>query len=250
MRNTRAFTMIDAAAAVGAGVAIVCLLVPTLAGRAGPRRASVDHLNTTQLRGMHQAMVIYAQSNNYNLPGLDAKGSPETNYFGGTKEVKYGGAAPRNRLWILLNGNYFTGDLCIAPNDFRKIRWTSGPVTTANYSFALLQIEERDAGRREEWRDNANSHAVLLSDRNTAQDNSTKHLRSLWTKREGDWKGAMVWGDNHAAFESNSGGFVTRYVALTSTADFLFLDGPNDPHAAVGEELGAAPGGNAFMVYY
>ena len=157
----------------------------------------------------------------------------------------------------MLNGQYFTGELAINPAD-SKTKWTSGNVTTFNFSYALLSISNTtaEAGRLAEWKDNANSQAVMISDRglNGAGDAlgveiALGNLRSVWTTTNGDWKGNLVWGDNHAGFEQSPGGgsnvFQTRYLATTNTGDYLFSDGS----ASTTQSEPATQYSNAYMVY-
>ena len=101
----------------------------------------------------------------------------------------------------------------------------------------------RSPGRVGEWRDNANSQAVLMCDRNSAA--NTLSPRSNWATSAGsitDWKGNVVWGDNHAEFDTQSAGFTTKYLETVNTSDSLFNDGSQNP----------TPGdssGNAFFNY-
>jgi type II secretory pathway pseudopilin PulG len=241
-------------------ISIIALLIGLLLPALGAARRTANQLkNTSQLRGQHQGMVIYANSNNFYLPGLDASGKPETNTFGGGTPI-IGGTDPSNREWIMLNGNYFTGDLAINPVDASKVRWTSGEVRKSHFSYGMLSIADSatEAGRVAEWKDNANTQAVIMGDRalsggadlGVGAEVATANIRSVWTTTNGDWKGCLVWGDNHAGFEQKNEFFQTRYLANTTTADTLFLDGDGSTNLTGAEEYNAPLGGNAFLVYY
>ena len=49
----------------------------------------------------------------------------------------------------------------------------------------------------------------MLSDRDTGV--LASRPQSVWTAKPGDWKGSLVWGDNHAEFAQTCDGFATRY---------------------------------------
>jgi prepilin-type N-terminal cleavage/methylation domain-containing protein len=256
MRRTRGFTLIELLVVISIIALLIGILLPALGAA---RRTANQMKNSSQIRGQHQGMVIFANSNNSYLPGLSAAGRDISDLFGNGTNVN--STLPASREWIMLNGQYFTGELAINPAD-SKTKWTSGRVTTANFSYALLSITNTttEAGRLAEWKDNANSQAVMMGDRglNGVTDNETAtnggviallNLRSVWTTTNGDWKGNLVWGDNHAGFEQAPGGssniFQTRYLATTNTGDYLFADGTG---STVQTEP-ATTNSNAFLIY-
>lgn len=251
--SRRGFTLPELLTAIVAALVLLFLVAAVILPSLGPHGRDASPMkNSSQLRGIHQGMVIYADSNNGFLPGLNASGEtvadgPETGFSGDSTTA----AA---RMWVLLNGQFFTGELAINPKDHKR-KWAVGAVTKDNFSYAMLSIADTAAerGRREEWKDNANSQALLMSDRalRTGLDAGAgvpdRVIRSVWTTASGDWKGNVVWGDNHAGLEQSHKNFQTRYVKATATGDNLFADGDENPAGA--SEPGTTPGANAFMIY-
>jgi prepilin-type N-terminal cleavage/methylation domain-containing protein len=250
MRKTRAFTLIELLVVISIIALLIGILLPALGAA---RRTANQMKNSTQLRGIHQGDVIYAQSNNTYLPGFNAGGVILQNAAAGNPTGGSGnGSTGSARLWILLNGQFIGSDLAISPAE-TKTKWTSGALGTINHSYALLSIATlgasdtdttNDAGRAGEWKDNANSQAIIMSDRNVGADGADANVRSLWTSVAGDWKGNLVWGDNHAGFEQSNRGFTTRYVASSTTNDNLFADA-----AGTGITDSGTANTNALMVY-
>ena len=85
-------------------------------------------------------------------------------------------------------------------------------MTTANYSFAMLQLPAR-GNRRAEWAETLNSDAPVLSDRNAAASGSsptsvwsgTTRANAGWSLTNryypNHWIGVVLWNDNRAGFE-------------------------------------------------
>jgi hypothetical protein len=231
------------------------LLLPALGS---PRRGGSNQMkNSANLRGIDQSMVIFGNSNNDYLPGLSNNGTILTSSVQ-SHGTAQSGAAFHARLWILLNGQYIGGDLITNPQDSLS-KWVTGQnCTSANTSYAGLQIGStqnaidttRHEGRASEWKNNANSQAIMFSDRlyipSNIADNS---VQSVWTSSRGDWKGNLVWGDNHAEFQQTHKGFTTRYLATTETNDNLFATqsspGVSEEPAATGNSTS-----NAMMIYF
>lgn len=242
MRRTRAFTLIELLVVISIIALLIGILLPALGAA---RRTANQMKNSSQLRGIHQSMVIYAQANKFFLPGLTNSGQARANTTALTGGSGTGDTVAA-RFWVLLDGDYVPPEMLGNPQEALAAKWTTGAVTTSHYSYALLDINEsiHDAGRLAEWKDNANSQAILASDRNTG----STDVKSLWTSKDGDWKGNLVWGDNHAGFETSDGPFDTRYLAEKTSHDYLFADGGvTDGVAPV--EANTVEGYNAFMVW-
>ena len=180
-RRCTGFTVIDLMA-VGVVlvilVVLVLVLLPMLGnGRRGPAR---EMANNTQLRGIHQSFVTFAQSNKRGgndgfFPGLDSTGmiipnGPDTGHSGD-------GTQPGARLWMLLEGNYFTPEYIINPADAVTTEVATDPatgehrpLTADHYSYALSAITATPPtadpdGRTAEWKETLNTAAIMLGDR-------------------------------------------------------------------------------------
>ena len=200
--------------------------------------------------------MIYGNSNNDFFPGIDSHGKILPPSPTSTGSTTASGAAFSSRLWILLHYHYIGGDLLISSYGDSLTKWVSGnSVTTNNFSYAGLQIADTpdaltpgaNAGRFAEWKNNANSAAVLFSDRlYVPTETANAAVQSLWTTQKGDWKGNVVWGDVHAGFEQSNHGFTTKYNGISNTHDNLFVTA-----AAAGTSEGSTvPDANAMLIYY
>ncbi len=222
MRKRQAFTLIELLVVISIIALLIGILLPAL-GVA--RRTARQMQSNTQVRGIHQAMVTYAQGNNSEFPGLNGSGAAVTNSTTNTGNSGVGDTVEA-RYWILLNGNYFTGEYAVSPVETRAA-WTtgSGSVTTTNYSYGMLMINGtavNPAARKAEWKDTINTEAAVMSDR--AQ-SVTGGYKSIHTTSAGDWRGSVGYNDNHVIFETTDGLRNTRYGSGTSnTTDTLFVE--------------------------
>lgn len=217
-QRTRGFTLIELLVVISIIALLIGILLPALGAA---RRAARQATNSTQLRGIQQGMVIYAQSNNSFFPGIlgdgnvgggvDLQQATDATRFTGAA----GGFAPRSRYGVLLNVNAFSADYLINPADSSK---TPATITTditaaANLSYAALCLQNLDAPpnqatgqpaiqtRGEEWIETLNTRAVVISDRQTGA-NTTDQISSPWTEEDsGDWRGTVVRNDNSTKFE-------------------------------------------------
>ena len=223
--RAKAFTLIELMVVVAIIALLIGILLPALSqAKKSARRVQ----NSTQVRGIHSGMVLFSQDNNSYFPGLHPNGELISEAY-----------EPRDNFMRLLKSQFFTGEIMLAPTD-RKTTWTSGEVTTRNFSYAMLSIA--DPAERIEWQDTTNSQAVVLSDR--AIGTGVDDARSIWDKDPGQWEGSVGWNDNHVTFEDSPGGLVTKYGQTQSSAggDHIFRN--ND--TGVGPDPNV---GDAFMVY-
>ncbi len=235
-------------ACVAGGLFVMCigcaLLIGILLPALGAARRTANQMkNSSQTRGIHQSMVIYAQNNNAHLPGLDSTGAilfPNSKEFSAVSGNTYAGGSMSARYYILLNGSFVAGDLLINPQDVLA-KWSNSTQmpTPDQFSYSLLRIADSPKGttlgnqdaRAEEWADNANSQAILIVDRNSASSNDSSAVRSVWSTSSGfgaDWKGTVLWGDNHAEFLNATNArlgplsLTTRFGKTVNSDDFLF----------------------------
>ncbi|MEM6394078.1 MAG: hypothetical protein AAF797_15030 [Planctomycetota bacterium] len=141
--------------------------------------------NGSQLRGIHQGMVVYAQSNKGHYPGIDSTGVLMDSTLSG-------------QLAILMDTNWVTPDYVINPRDrhlTEAIDYGSGYVVSIfNHSYAGLDLTIA-GGRVNAWSETMSSSEVVLGDRNTGSD-ANENVKSVWTSTVGDWRGMIVRNDN------------------------------------------------------
>lgn len=187
------------------------------------RAASQRMQSITQLRAIHQGMVIFANSNKNYFPGFDSRGDVISN--GAITTGNSGdGNTPQARYWILLDGDYFTPEYAISPSETEPIvPYVSGHVLADNYSYAMLSVMPNASGRAAEWTQSLNSQAIVLSDRNTGT-NGTNMVDSVHSGSPGSWEGSVLWNDNFVSFERTQF-FETKYDSGTVNGnDNIFED--------------------------
>jgi hypothetical protein len=196
---------------------IAILMLGIMLPALGAARSTARQMqNNTQLRGIHQSLVIAAQSNSRHFVGLDRNGDPID-------------VTVENRFRILLDANYFTGDYAISPSEAGKTPWQHGmTVTSDNYSYAMLEVID-PGGRRTEWAETLNTEAAAIADRNADPAGSVSNPYSVHTGPGGGWRGSVAYNDNHVVFERHHVLPTTRYGRHQHRDDHLFeATGPDD----------------------
>ena len=229
--------------AVGLVLSILALLIAILLPALGAARRTARRMqNSTQLRGIHQGLVTFANSNKDQFPGLSSNGGILAD---GVQTGNSGdGSRPQSRMWILLDGSFITPEYAISPSETEPIFAYSGTgaLTSDHYSYAFLNYEKTGgvqtdsrtgeqtyavdpstAGRAAEWQQTLNSQAIVLSDRNTGTD-GTQWVDSIHSGSPGSWTGSVLWNDNHVAFEPSQY-YETKYGrGVLNMNDNIFED--------------------------
>ena len=239
LRARFGFTLIELLVVISIIALLIAILLPAL----GAARQSARKMqNSTQLRGIHQALVIFAQSNKTYYPGLNSDGTTmtvaevnETGTFTGWRGTSNG----RNSsavFAIALNQEVFTPEYLINPEDGEALPvggadtdldWSGNPDNEANnFSYANLYWQEnsnntlQEEGRVAEWQETVNSEAIVLGDRIIGSGNTRS---SLWTDTDsGEWEGTITSNDNSTEYVNTDEGFDTRYGNNSITNDSLF----------------------------
>lgn len=220
------FTLIELLVVISIIALLIGILLPALASA---RSRARQLQGTTQIRGIHTSLNIFGQSNKSWYPGIDSHG-----------QLTSTSATVENRYQILLNQNYIPGDYIINPQESNPSIWKDGDtVTTDHYSFSLLYLLPNNTGDREdEWRETSNGMAPILSDRAIGNMAGIRSIHTNPLLNETDWRGSVVWNDNHAQFISTHQ-IPTHMGTHTFDIDNLFED-----------EISAQMiGHNATMVY-
>lgn len=248
MKSNHGFTRLEMFVLLTVCVLGFALVWPMFAGSSRRPRGQ-QMRNSTHLRGIQSGMVLYAQGNKDFYPGFNNDGSEARNAMHATPGL-YGtdstsGYDVNYRMAILLRGNYFSPEYMLSPNETepKKTIQPAENLTTSHFSFALLRISDSNAkGRRDEWKATNNSRAAVGSDRNLGPGAGDKAYSNHTTPSEG-WRGAVIYNDNHAVFETTN--HITTEFGVHEKnneikIDDLFADDadPNGKH-----------GNDAAMVY-
>ena len=223
-RRRSGFTIHELLVVIVLVMVVVAFNVPA---DAAARRTARRMQNSTQLRGIHQGLVTFANSNKNNFAGLDSRGNIVANGLESTGNSGDGDTVEA-RFWMMLDGDYMVPEYIVSPSEVANVTFADDPQGAfealkwnddiKHYSYAMLGIkgvagEAPDAafaGRAAEWQTTLNSQAIVLSDRNSGT-NATNQVESIHSGDRGEWAGSVLWNDNHVGFEQTHF-FETKYA--------------------------------------
>ena len=202
MKSSRAFTLMEVLVVISIIALLMAILVP---GLALATKTARQMKSKTQLKGIHNTFVVYAEQNNGWYPSLNNTGDPTYYDYVVNSNTSEAGdvAAPplvpvvgaELAFWLVLREALLQpGDL-VSPVDDATLEfesqttptkyfvWDSGVTAgyptppddswgSANYSYATLEIET-SLVRRRLWRDNGQAQLPIASDRAIDNDDTS-----------------------------------------------------------------------------
>jgi prepilin-type N-terminal cleavage/methylation domain-containing protein len=206
MPHRRALTLIEVIVVVVIIALMLAVVLPALVAR---KRAADFRCHVRNVRGIQQSLILGSSGNAGYYVGVDPKGERPS-------------ASVEERMKSMVDARFVTPSMLVSPveADERITIWDGrGPLTPLNYSYSLLQIPAAGP-RREEWRDNTNTRAVIVSDRNTGTD-AQSGIQSIWTD-PGEWRGVVAFGDNSTGFLGKPD-IDLKYGKVETRDDHLFI---------------------------
>jgi prepilin-type N-terminal cleavage/methylation domain-containing protein len=213
----KAFTLIELLVVISIIALLIGILLPALGSA---RKTARQMQNSTQLRGIHQSLVTFAQSNKNWFPGVLPTATADVNStqsLRGSSIVRLSDEDFYADVYLISPGE---SDLAIIPTNLS--RTTAGTLGTAGEpapggSFAVLEYTTAAAAGgalstlgRLEWREALTTTAIVLSDRELTT--ATTVPRSIWaTQSNGQWTGSLCFNDNHVSFELDDNGYDGQY---------------------------------------
>lgn len=260
-RFARGITVIELVVVIVIAIGAVVLLLPYLNRPHGSNRQLRD---STQVRGIHQGMVLWAQSNRdeYPLPSRIDLNNDTVAAEGRAKDTT------ANILSILIYNNYFSPELCVSPAEANpairydedyafqspptavnptKALWdpafsadfTGGK--TGNFSYGhMVPANER---LEKTWKNTFDASQAVLGNRGplivgmggsgATRDYKAAKKSNTFLIHGGrkTWEGNIAYNDNHVGFETSVAPELTTYkdTAGAEQRDCLFLDEADDP---------------------
>lgn len=260
MRARHGFTLIELLVVISIIALLIAILLPALTAA---RRTAQQVQSSTQTRGIHQGMVIFAQTNKGWYPGVEgsrATASGALPFVDAADTPKYtaggtgAGAHVGARYDLMLEANLFPSDYTLSPADDEGLLLRPNTslidyeeVTSYGYfesfwSYSLPLIANASGGQVspasalfQEWSETLNPQNVVVSDRLVRLEASTPPAnndpethRSIWSTNSGggDWGGSLTFNDGHVIYSPTSVIENTRLGEFDNPTDNIFSNQP------------------------
>jgi len=260
-----AFTLAELFALIVIALAIAMLLLPFLTRRRTTHIRPIK--DSTQVRGIHQGMILWAQNNKdvYPLPSaLDVDNTTVADQ-GTAKDTT------ANIVSIMIFNGFFSPELCVSPSEsngaikiFDKYQY-SDPSTAAEADKSLALWDPAfpadftggkqgafsyahalpSGDRLPDWYNTFSATSPVLGNRGPQVASITQGKRAAASPPSAiansntlrihgaptTWEGNIVYNDNHVAYETSMmpPGITFKDSAATTWSDCVFFDEPNDP---------------------
>lgn len=230
MFRQKAFTLIELLVVISIIALLIAILLPALSSA---RESARSLQNMTQTRGIQQGVYIMSQSNKGWYPGVNklvqgdgaktfiSSADMPGNWTGGGRPGQF----PEARWILMMDDDAFTPEYAISPSETNEkiTEWdpngTYGQLDDeyiSSYALSALFTNLNSAdfvanGRTGEWRDTANSRAVVVSDRLVSGTlGAPVTHQSLWS--DNGWRGSITFNDNHVELSDTSEIEDTKYI--------------------------------------
>ncbi|MFN3166621.1 MAG: prepilin-type N-terminal cleavage/methylation domain-containing protein [Phycisphaeraceae bacterium] len=223
--HRRAFTLIELLVVISIIALLIAILLPALSEA---KRQAVIMQNATHHRGIHQAFVMYGETNDGWYPGLE-KGRAGNGLLAPTRSGKPTSSArtqgdnPATRFAIIVDEDLVSSDYVISPADpYPREAWSFGKTgkdsnnsafNWRNFSYA---VEEWHGGTKGMNRykvaaghiDHMGSKTPMVADRiivvlNQEYTNPDAYI-GLYSKSPGAFMMGLAWNDGHTTIENST----------------------------------------------